>query len=85
MAQILQFKHDTQIARAVAQQSAVQCEVIIFPGVRYARWDDAATQTLDEQLAQIEAEHDEENVQPQRRTKRTKSAAKRRDVLVLPD
>ena len=41
MASILQFVARTeQVRRRISSEAVLQCQIVIFPGVRYERWDD---------------------------------------------
>ena len=86
MAEILEFRTAMSFQRATSGNGAAEgCEVIIFPGVRYERWDDAATEALDAELAAIEAA-DRRDFNPTTKTPRARKATKKqRDILVLPD
>ena len=41
MASILQFVARTdQVRRRISSEAVSQCQIVIFPGVRYERWED---------------------------------------------
>lgn len=41
MASILQFVARTaQVRRHISSEAIQQCQIVIFPGVRYERWED---------------------------------------------
>ena len=42
MATILEFPQSDHVARGSENGSGHACEIIIFPGIRYERWEDAA-------------------------------------------
>jgi hypothetical protein len=41
MAIIFEFKNTDPPARGIQQRAQAECEIILFPGVRYERWVDA--------------------------------------------
>ena len=57
MAQIIRLKNDPLTSQEDAEENAIDnqysAEIILFPGVRYERWEEAQSQANDQERSQV--------------------------------